>query len=324
MRLLIVGAGSIGSRHARNARALGIESIGLCDPHDERRAAAVAAVDARGFRALDEALDWQPEAAIVCTPPATHVPIAQACAEAGCHLLIEKPVAADSAGLDELASTAAAKQLGIAVAYQLRFHAALARLRELTRSGAIGRVLSIRAEYGQHLAAWRPTRDYRETYTAQAAQGGGILLDASHEIDYVRWIAGDPHSVYAWVGQLSDLEMDAEDTAAVILRLEGGRLAELHLDCIRRGYARGCTVIGSEATVQWDAATGLRITRADGTTFDERLVPDPNEPYAAELSSFLRARGAEAPMASLADARRVLDVVVAARRSSASGREIAL
>ena len=49
----------------------------------------------------------------------------------------------------------------------------------------------MRAEYGQYLPAWRPSRDYRETYTAQSAQGGGILLDASHEIDYVRWIGGE-------------------------------------------------------------------------------------------------------------------------------------
>ena len=69
---------------------------------------------------------------------------------------------------------------------------------------------------------WRPSRDYRETYTAQASQGGGILLDASHEIDYVRWIAGDISGVFARAEHLSDLSLDVEDTAALVLRMERG------------------------------------------------------------------------------------------------------
>ena len=239
---------------------------------------------------------------------------ARACATAGCHLLIEKPLAAAADGIPELAALAARSGLGISVAYQLRFHPAIVRMRELVCGGLIGRVLSMRAEYGQYLPAWRPARDYRETYTAQSAQGGGILLDASHEIDYVRWIAGEVRSVFATLGRLSALEMDAEDTAALVLRLDGPALAEIHLDCVRRGYARGCAIVGSEGTVQWDSQTGLRITAADGSVREEAIVPDPNAAYVAELDAFLKRPDAAPPMASLADGRRVLDIVLAARR----------
>ena len=324
MRLLIVGAGSIGSRHLRNAKLLGVGDLAVFDQDAGRASAMAEETGATAFPSLEAALSWRPGAAVICTPPAHHIHAARACATAGCHLLIEKPLAAATDGIPELAALAARSGLGISVAYQLRFHPAIVRMRELVCAGLIGRVLSIRAEYGQYLPAWRPARDYRETYTAQLAQGGGILLDASHEIDYVRWIAGEARSVFATLGRLSALEMDAEDTAALVLRLDGPALAEIHLDCVRRGYARGCAIVGSEGTIQWDSQIGLRITAADGSVREEPIVPDPNAAYVAELDAFLKRPDAVPPMASLADGRRVLDIVLAARESSASRREINL
>jgi predicted dehydrogenase len=248
---------------------------------------------------------------------------AQACADAGCDLLIEKPLAASLDGVDHLERTIAARKLRAAVAYQLRFHPAIVRMRELVCRGSLGRLVSVQAEYGQHLSAWRPTRDYRDTYTARAALGGGILLDASHEIDYVRWIGGEMQGVYAFASRLSDLDMDAEDTAALVVRFASGAIAEIHLDCVRRGYSRTCTLIGTEATVRWDVKEGLRITSADGTTRAEPIVPEPNLPYVDELAAFLH--GAEnAPLATVHDARRVLEIVLAARESAARRQEVPL
>lgn len=323
-RLLVVGAGSIGTRHLRNAKALGLQHLAVFD-RDVARASAIAEeTGATACPSLEEGLAWQPSAAVICTPPAHHLPAARACATAGCHLLIEKPLAATADGVSELATLSARQGLGISVAYQLRFHPAIVRMRELVCGGHIGRVLSMRAEYGQYLPSWRPSRDYRDTYTAQSAQGGGILLDASHEIDYVRWIAGEARSVFATLSRLSALDMDAEDTAALVLRLDGPALAEIHLDCVRRGYARGCSIVGSEGTIQWDSKSGLRITAADGSVREEAIVPDPNAAYVAELDAFLQSPDAAPPMASLADGRRVLDIVLAARESSAARREIDL
>jgi predicted dehydrogenase len=281
-------------------------------------------VGGRGFESLEAALDWQPEVAVICTPPAQHVSAARACVEAGCDLLVEKPLSASPEGLDELVAAIARHGAGAAVAYHLRFHPAIARLRALVRGGALGRLLVIRAEFGQYLPDWRPSRDYRDTYTAQPSQGGGILLDASHELDYVRWIAGDITGVFARAERLSDLSLDVEDTAALLLRMERGVLGEVHVDCVQRGYTRGCTLIGTEATVRWDVASGLTMTGAAGAIHEEPLTAEPNAPYLAELGAFLSARDAVDPFASIDDARRVLAVALAARRSSAERREISL
>lgn len=321
-RLLVIGAGSIGSRHATNAKALGVQTIAVTDPDEARRSELAASVGAQPFATLSDALAWHPSAAVICTPPAAHVDTALACANHGCHLLIEKPLSATNAGVAELQAAIAQRDLRAVVAYQLRFHPAVLRMRELILGGSIGSLLSVQAEYGQYLPAWRPSRDYRETYTAQAALGGGILLDASHEIDYVRWLAGEMTSVSASVAKLSDLEMDVEDTAALIVRFQSKTIGEFHLDCVQRGYSRRCVLIGSEATVRWDATSGLTITSATGATTHEALVPQPNDAYVAELKAFLD--GDVSRHASVADGKRVVDIVRAARESAAARREIAV
>lgn len=320
MRLVVVGCGSIGARHARNAAALGVSSIAVFDPDGSRRSDVARESGATAYASLAVALESGPDAAIICTPPADHVASAQACADAGCDLLIEKPLAAAVDGLDRLESVIAERKLRAAVAYQLRFHPAVARMRDLVCSGQIGRLLAVQAEYGQYLPAWRPSRDYRETYTAQAALGGGILLDGSHEIDYIRWIGGEIHGVYALAARLSDLAMDAEDTAALVMRFQSNAVAEIHLDCVQRGYSRKCTLIGTEATVRWDAGTGLQITTA-AATHNEPAVPEPNRPYLDELAAFLSG-SVDAPLASFRDGRRVLQIVLAARESAARRQEV--
>lgn len=323
-RLLIVGGGSIGARHARNAKTLGAGDLAVVDLDPQRREALAREVGGRAFASLDAALDWKPGIAVICTPPVQHVAAARACAAAGCDLLIEKPLSSSLDGLNELAAEVEGQGRGAAVAYQLRFHPAIVRLRDLARDGTIGRLLVIRAEFGQYLPDWRPARDYRDSYTAQAAQGGGILLDASHEIDYVQWIGGAIAAVFASAGKLSDLTLDVEDTAALLLKLPGGVIGEVHVDCVQRGYTRGCTLIGTEGTVRWDVKFGITITDARGAMHAEPLTVDPNAPYLDELRAFLAARAAVEPFASLADARRVLAVALAARQSSAERREILL
>jgi len=330
MPVLVIGCGSIGQRHLRNLRALGLTDVLAYDPLPARMDRVVEDPQVIPVPSIEDGLHRRPQVVLVCTPPNSHTPLALQAVTAGCHVFVEKPLADKLDGVDALLAEGARRGRNIYVGYNLRFHAGLLRTKQLLDEGAIGHVMSIRAEMGQYLPDWRPAQDYRESYTASAAKGGGIILDASHEIDYVRWLGGEVERVYCAAGKISALELDAEDAAEMTLWLRGNVLAQIHMDCIQRGYARNCKLIGDKGTLIWDFKTGVRYYDAEvNRWYEESIVPDPNEMYLQELRCLLACVQAEPPLrdpvSPLADGRtgrRVLEIALASKQSARERREV--
>jgi predicted dehydrogenase len=185
-------------------------------------------------------------------------------------------------------------------------------LREVVVGGGIGRPLSLRAEAGQHLPTWRPGADYRVTVSARAELGGGAVLELSHELDYARWILGEAAAVSARAGRLSDLDIDVEDVAEIVVEFRSGALGSVHLDMVRQPAGRACRIIGTGGTVEWDVGEpSVRLFRS--------------ETYVEELRHFLRCvRTGEQPMVTGEDGRQALALALAAKESARLGRVIAL
>lgn len=320
---LVVGAGSIGRRHAHNLVALGAGRIAVVEPDAERRRACVEG-GLEGFSDLEAALAaGVPAAVLVCTPPDRHVAIARKALASGAHVFIEKPIAPRRDPDLEALLTDARKSGRTMVGYNLRFHTGLRRVRELVIQGAIGKLLTVRAEFGQYLPDWRPGTDYRGGYIVRR-DVGGILLDASHEIDYVRWLCGEITRVYAVTERLGGFEMEAEDTALLLLRHAGGTLSEIHVDCVQRGYSRGCKLVGREGTIEWNFKTGIRHTRDGSAWTEEPIAPDVNDMYLEEMRHFLACvRDGATPPVDADSAAAVIAVVEAAKRSAGERRELA-
>lgn len=322
-RVVVIGCGSIGQRHLKNLRALGIERPIAFDPAPEQAAAAEQA-GARAVRSLEEAFEEKPDAVLICTPPSLHASQARAALQAGASVFVEKPFALRVQEADEIVALAAGMKRVVAVGYNLRFHPALKELKRLLESGSIGSLLAIRAEFGQYLPDWRPGRDYRAGYNASTGMGGDLLLDCSHEIDYVRWLAGEVSAVSAMSAKLSALEIQGDDTALLMLRFASGSMGELHLDCVQRGYVRQCKIVGTEGTLHWDYADGIRWYSAATKAWTQfPIVAEANVMFLDEMAHFLACvRGEAAPLVTGADGRRVLEIALAARRASTERREV--
>lgn len=315
-RILVLGCGSIGRRHLNNLRVLWDGQLLAYDPHFERLQKVAQETGAVACSSIEEGLDQKPQAVLICTPPHLHLALARQALEAGAHLFIEKPISHTVEGVTELLEAARLRSRIVQVGYHLRFHPALWQLKEWIRQGCIGRVLAVWAEFGQYLPDWRPNDNYEENYITRAATGGGILLDASHEIDYLRWIFGEIDGVTAMMDHVSSLKMETEDLAILWLRFAGGAVGTLHLDCIQRGYTRRCKVIGEEGTLLWDYSEGLRLLRAGAKEWE--IVPiyeEPNAIYQKELAAFLSSLRQETPPAvSGEEALRVLEVIAVCRQ----------
>ena len=319
-RALAIGAGSIGRRHLRNLRGLGVSELAAFDPSAD--ALALAASEVAGlatFDDLDAAWGWKPDVVLVTSPTSMHAAHVAAALDRGCDVFCEKPLASSLDGVIELVDLAEETGAITMVGCNLRFHWAVSAITRLLDEGAIGRVVTARFEFGQWLPDWRPGTDYKESYSARRELGGGIVLDAIHELDYAMWYLGDPVEVCGIAGNLGVLGIGTEETADFVLRFEDGTVASVHEDYVQRVYRRGCTVAGDAGTVSWDwNEAAVRIFRTEVGEWESHPVPDgwePNDMYVDELRYFLECVAERRPsMNPLRTALRVLEVALSIER----------
>lgn len=330
MRALIAGLGSIGRRHLANLRTLEPDAhIVVWRPTAAESAPQDAPLADDIVYSLEDALRARPDVVLVTSPASSHVRIASAFVAEGAHVFIEKPLSHDLCGVEPMLDQCRQRGLVLMVGYHMRFYAPLEALRRAVVDGRIGRPLFIRAEVGQYLPDWRPATDYRRSPTARADQGGGVVLELSHEIDYVRWLAGDVRSVHATTARLGDLDIDVEDTAEILLRFDNGTLGSVHLDMIQRAPSRSCRVAGSLGTLTWDRSSHhVRFFSADDDGWSDVYGPadvDPNDPYVAELRHFLDCISTgSAPRVTGEDGLAALRIALAVKESAACRRAVDL
>jgi predicted dehydrogenase len=327
-RIVVVGAGSIGKRHIRIARTLMPKAdIRVLRHQDD----TVPEFSNGVFTSIQDAVAFAPEIGVIANPAPFHVAAALALAECGADVLAEKPLAEKADAALPLLQLCRVQRRILQVAYNLRFLPSLARFRELVVAGAIGRVQSVRCEIGQYLPSWRPSTNYREGVSARRALGGGVLLELSHEIDYLRWIFGEFDWVKATLGHQSALEVDVEDTAHLTIGFaqvngEQPLLATLNMDFIRHDTTRRCVAIGDQGSLRWNGIAGTveqyrQGEKEWGTIF--RHVAQRDESYLAEWKHFLDCiQSRTSPLIGGEDGLAVLRLVDAARLSAVEDRRI--
>lgn len=296
MRIAVIGQGSAGKRHAQFLLTyFGLDVVAY-DPY---------VPPARGIEqasTLENALSGA-DAAVIASPSSLHAEQAREAIEAGVPTLVEKPPATNATEALKLEKLAAKHGVPLAVAMNMRHHSGVIGLR--TRLQTVGRVLRASAWCGSWLPGWHPGEDYRRGYSAQEMLGGGVLLDvAVHELDYLIWLLGRVKAVTAVVRRVSDLEIDVEDTGLLLLELESGVIADVVVDYLDHAYHRGCRIVGSLDSI--------------GETLEPSLVT-----YRDGLEQFLALiRGEDATVATVGEAVHVLEVIDAARRSSAESKRV--
>ncbi len=329
-RVLIVGLGSIGKRHARVVRQLLPQCEIIALRHRGCSGDPEPGID-HCVTEINAALALKPDVAVIANPASHHVEAALPLARSGVHLLVEKPISNMAANVPELIKTCRAQGVTLMTAYNMRFLPSLQRFRQHVRELRVGRVLSVRAEVGQFLPGWRAGSDYRQDVSAQARLGGGALLELSHEIDYLRWIFGEIDWVSAAMLRQSALEIDVEDTVHLILGFHpdparGAPVASVDIDFIRHDTTRGCTVIGEKGSLRWNAMESkVEVFEAGGsqwTTLDHCPVQR-DDSYLGEWRHFLECvETGTRPAISGDDGLAVLHVIEAVRAASSSGQRM--
>jgi predicted dehydrogenase len=253
---------------------------------------------------------------VIASPSALHAEHARAALDTDATaVLVEKPLATSLADAEHLAREDGGR---ITVGYNLRLHPPVQRLRELITAGELGAVRQAELWFGSWLPSWRPGRDYRTTYSAQAALGGGILWDASHELDLLVWLLGGGWVVdHATLTQSGRLEIDVEDEVDARLSQADGATARVHLDYLSSTYQRGVEIIGTRGTARLDWATATLRVDTEG---DRRTEPAPttiDDSYRLEAAHFAgQCAGGALPLVTAAEGAATVALCEAVRAAS--------
>ncbi|MBC8506422.1 MAG: Gfo/Idh/MocA family oxidoreductase [Anaerolineales bacterium] len=328
MKFLIAGFGSIGRRHFRNLYALGERDFVFLRSKrgtlpDEEIADRPVETD------LASALAYEPDAVIVSNPTSVHLDVAIPAAEAGCHLLLEKPISHSMERVDELNAAVSKGGGQVLVGFQFRYHPLLRKTAALIADEAIGRPVSARVHWGEYLPGWHPWEDYRKGFSARTDLGGGVILTlTTHPLDYLRWLMGDVEALWAFSNPVKELEIDVESVAEIGLRFANGALGSVHLSFIQRPYTHDIIIVGTQGSICVDIKENdLRVYRASADEWEVYSSPEGferNTMFEDQMAHLLAVmHGEEEPVCTLDDGIWAQKLAMAAHDSASSGRVVA-
>jgi len=251
MKYLFIGLGSIGKRHLENLRELTNDEI-IAYRSSKKNDGLGDKYGIKEYYDFDETLKQNPDVVFITNPTKFHMRFALKIAKNNCHLFIEKPISHNLEKIDELLDIMNKNKKICYVGFNFRFHPNLIKINELIKSDKIGKVLFARMQVGQYLPDWHPDEDYRKSYSARKDLGGGVVLTLIHELDCAHWLFGEIKSVIAYVGKLSSLDIDVEDTASIIMKTKNGAFLEIHLDYIQKPLTRTCEIVGEKGKIEWN------------------------------------------------------------------------
>lgn len=324
MKTLIAGFGSIGRRHLRNLRALGetdfvlYRSFRSTLPDDEIAGLPVVTT-------IEEALAHHPRQAIIANPTALHLDVAIPLAEAGCSILLEKPVSHSLDRVDDLAAALRRGGSRLLVGFQFRYHPGLRQVKTWLDGAEIGSPVTFRCHWAEYLPDLHPWEDYHQSYAARSDLGGGVVLTFTHPLDYLRWLLGDVAALWAFAGTLGDLGIEVLDSAEIGLSFQDGVNGTVHLDYLQRPPSHTLEIGGTQGIIRWDQATGnASLYRANQDAWEEWTPPagfERNWLFLEELRHFLKvAQGIELPVCTLEDGAWALRLALAAHQSAEKGQ----
>jgi 1,5-anhydro-D-fructose reductase (1,5-anhydro-D-mannitol-forming) len=308
-------------------REVGDEVVGVVSSNGDRGAAYAAATGlSRSGTSLDEIVSWDADAVYISTTNQLHAEQAIACAQAGLHVLCEKPIAMAVEDAHRMIEAASSAGVVLATNHHIRNKGTVRVIRELVCGGALGQLLAVRMHHAvslpERLRGWRLT---------DAAAGAGVVLDITvHDADTLRFISGDEISLVSAITACQGLGVEGvPDTAMVTMVLDSGALGYAHESFVVPHAGIGMEVHGSEGSIFAEGALNQssegEVLLRRGDAIEDIAVADRTDVYVVGLRAFAAAVAGEGePAATGLDGLKSMAVALAAQRSADQGRPVTL
>lgn len=324
-KIVVVGLGSVAKRHIKNLKTL-YPNATLCAVSSSGNlpVTQLAHVDLLSAE-IQEAIDFNPDFAIIASPATYHFRHAKLFLDAKIPILIEKPITADSKDSYELVKLIQQAKVPVSIAYCLRYLPAIKVVKNIINKNQLGRLYNISAHVGQFLPDWRKDIDYRSSVSASIKLGGGVLLELSHELDYVQYLLGDLNYNHAILRHTQELNLEVEEIADIILTSQMGTVCSFHLNFIQKQAQRFCYFIGEKGHMYWDILNNqISITQETQKeiVFDEPSW-DKNNMYLLMLEDFVaKIKANNTQLESVHSACRTIELIERIKDKAVIGEKL--
>jgi UDP-N-acetyl-2-amino-2-deoxyglucuronate dehydrogenase len=228
LRTALVGCGKVGHLHAAALQSLPeSEFVAVCARSSEKANAFAAKYHVGAFTDVQDMITKaKVEAICICTPHPQHAAPAIAAAQAGAHVLVEKPLASSLADCDAMLAAARASHTIISTVCQRRFYPPCQRIHHALQDGRLGQpALGIATMFGWRDEAYYQSDPWRGTWKHE---GGGVLVNQSpHQLDLLLWYLGEPEEVFGYWANLNHPYIEVDDTAVAVVRFKNGALGNI-------------------------------------------------------------------------------------------------
>ena len=323
-RIVIVGLGSIGRRHARLLNQREDVAVEFCEPDAANLQRAVEECGAHPVHdTFEAALESRPESVLIATPHSLHAAQTIPALEAGIHVLCEKPISDNVADGRRMLAAAAASGRILDVGFMLHFHPGLLRLRELIRDRTLGTIVHVHCRVGSYITLVNSTSRH------QAKVEGALLLDYTHQPDLLAWfLEKRPAGVYMTGAQTGEMEFSSNpNCATLVCDYDEPLLATVHLNYLQMPERAEYEVVGDRGWAVYDFNSGSlrRGRREEQDVVEERIATERDPVYAAEHQAFFDTiDGKREPESPAEKALVSLEIVEAALVSWRQQQRVAL
>ena len=223
VRLAVVGAGLVGSKHARLVSSQPASSlVAVCDV-DSRRKSVAERFDVPFYQDLEALLaERNPEGVIIATPNGTHSAVAEVCTRKATDMLIEKPIANSLPEARQIIQSAEEAGCQVLVGHHRRHNPLIQEARSIVGDGTLGRLVAVSMMW----ALRKPADWYQVEWRCRRPSGGPVMVNLIHDLDVLRFICGEIRQVYAQSGS-SARGLEVEDSLSITLSFASGALGSI-------------------------------------------------------------------------------------------------
>lgn len=302
MNILIIGLGSIARKHIQVIRSLNSETNLYALRSNVNAKIEIGITNIFNI----ESCDLEFHFALISNPTYLHYKFIDLLAKRGINLFIEKPPVNTLKNFDLLVNLMKDKKIINYVACNLRFHPCIQFLKkELQFTNK--KINEVNVYCGSYLPDWRPSYNFRESYSVNSEMGGGVHLDLYHELDFTTWIFGVPTKSHCTLRNVSSLEIDAIDYANYLLEYDNFS-ASIILNYYRKDKKRFLEIIFDDETWTVDLIHNSIKGSKSGILYQNSNFNIVNT-YYDQMNYFLKLINLkENSMNSLSDAHDVLKI----------------